>query len=324
MAITILFFFREKRRHFLKEDAQYSRTSIKSNQRRKSSVPKETSSESRSSEPRASVITVRPVEKTASKIEALEKKKKPSRRRGKLQELNNIIRDLQRDLSDESDLVLSEVSELLSQEIKYENFEKKPKFTISDKTNMDETLETSSKVYNEELRRVDLKPPNISRLYKPSEVSARDIHSEFPPSVPVEPSSSDAKVGTVKILQLPVSIQTDGVVQPPNTFNDLPKTPKLETRELSVQTDVKDEHNCHPGVCDAAMNTEDTSLMREDHPVSRRSLWHVFRLKRFRLFQQIYTTKCCTFMLKNLKVTKKIMEKDIWFYNLFKTVRFCM
>lgn len=210
---------------------------------------------------------MRPVE--ASRIGTTEKKKKPSRRRGKLEELNNIIRDLERDLSDESDLVLSEVSELLSQEIKYENFEKKPKLTTSDKTNKEETLETSSKVYSKELRRVDLKPSNISRLYKPSEVSARDIHSEFPTSVPVEPSSSDAKVGTVKILQLPVSIQTDGVVQPPNTFNDLRKTPRfLETRELSVQTDIEDEHKCHPEVCDAAMNTEDAPLIKDDHPVS--------------------------------------------------------
>ena len=272
-----------KRRHRLKESASYAPPTINSKQQRKSAFLKQSSSQSPSSgvEPCGSVITVQGTEKTTPS-DGITSKKRPTRRREKLRELNNIIRDLQREISDESDLVLSEVSELLSEEIQYENFGKKlnkrierNKVTVAEeRATRAETSKNKNNVTNKEFGfqfRSSSKSFNIPRHVEPSVVSAHDIHSEFSSNLPEQPLSSDAKVGTVRILQLPASIQTDAVLQPPETFINLPKSRSTsEMQEHGVQTDMKEvtRQNLHRNVRDTGINTENISLMKQDSAVS--------------------------------------------------------
>ncbi len=55
-------------------------------------------------------IAVRPAEKSTDRSKKNDdRNKKPKPRRDKLKELNNIIRDLQRDVTNDDDLVISEV-----------------------------------------------------------------------------------------------------------------------------------------------------------------------------------------------------------------------
>jgi hypothetical protein len=55
-------------------------------------------------------IAVRPAEKSMDRSKKNDdRNKKPRPRRDKLKELNNIIRDLQRDVTNDDDLVISEV-----------------------------------------------------------------------------------------------------------------------------------------------------------------------------------------------------------------------
>ena len=241
---------------------------------------------------------MQPVPKTNSG-----RKKKPTKRRDKLRELNNIIRDLEREVSDDGDLVLSEVSNVLSEDIKYEHFEK-PKYRFDRITGDVPTNKIS------QLGECGKKSSKISNIHKSSTVTARDIHSEYPLDVSVEKLSSDAKVGTVNVPNFPVSVQTDDVVYFPGisdtpktnfavsvqtdtcltgTSNNLPKADlpvsvqadvpydkftvpaeRLKTRDFSVQTEVNEgsKEKKLPVVCNAAMNTESVSLVQEEITVS--------------------------------------------------------
>lgn len=325
---------RLKRRNQLAGSVTSKETIMKPNQYVQS-ISKQTSSDSPSEHEgqHCSRVHVQPAGKvthgknTSKRIKDPNKKPKP--RREKLKELNNIIRDLQRDITSDDDLVLSEVSSILSPEIRYENFEaksevkkcnkpearstrKRPKAstTINEKgerdkgnNDVDQTLNALSRQYgltksddsiNNEIsshkmtkKHIDQsnehdhqKPTPVPRLYKPSIVSARDIHTEIPSDVPEKSMPVDAKVGTESVLRFPVSIQTDPLLPPVDTFDDQysrpqtsePRIPKVETRELSVQTkelNVPTEPESRnirakSVMRDVAMNTENIVKERED------------------------------------------------------------
>ena len=320
------YLLRLKRRNQLAGNTTLRDTAVKPNQYRQPML-KQTSSDSPSSErdeQYGSRITVEPAEKVAQgkntnkRGKDLSKKTKP--RRDKLKELNNIIRDLQRDVTNDDDLLVSEVSSILSPEIRYENFEAKPETrstrkrptvstTINEKrerhidnnNDVDQTLlsrqyeptisdhnvddkiqshkmaKKHSGYYNEHDHQ---KPTPVPRLYKPSMVSARDVHTEMPSDVPEKSIPVDAKVGTESILRFPVSIQTDPLLPPQDTVNNQYskpqpselRVPNVQIRELSVQTM---ELNVETGIVsrniptksdtrDAAMNTENFVEERED------------------------------------------------------------
>ena len=262
VVLTICIFCRMKRRNQQVGNAFPKQTTIKPSQARKQ-FPKQTSSESPSSdlEHRGARITVQPAD--------VSKTTKP--RRDRLLELNNIIRDLQRDINNDDDLVASELSAILSPEIRYENFEAKPQVKKPDKhqSKSTTTLPSFSRKFNEghhDLNTgVSEKPTIPSRLYKPAAVTAHDIHTQIPSDVPEQSLPVDAKVGTVNVLRFPVSVQTDAVVPPQlDTFSDLPLSPRRsETKELSVQTELEPaqvKYLSHERTTrDAAINTENVA-----------------------------------------------------------------
>ena len=128
------------------------------------------------------------------------------------------------------------------------------------------------------------KPIPVPRLYKPSIVSARDIHTEIPSHVAEKSMPVDAKVGTESIIRFPVSIQTDPLIPPVDTFDNQysrpqpsePRLPKVETREFSVQTkelnvQTEPESRNMPAksvMRDVAMNTENIVKEQEDEDES--------------------------------------------------------
>jgi hypothetical protein len=100
-----------KRRNELAGNVVIRETAMKPNQHRQP-ISKQTSSDSPfpgREERHGTQVTVQPApgEDRSKKNKAKNKKTKP--RRDKLKELNNIIRDLQRDLTNDDDLVISEV-----------------------------------------------------------------------------------------------------------------------------------------------------------------------------------------------------------------------
>ena len=127
---------------------------------------------------------------------------------------------------------------MLSPEIRYENFENRPDFKSARK------LPTASMNVGKEGERrsdrcdgIDQTPTPIPRLYKPTTLTARDIHTEIPSVVPEQSKHVDVKVGTDNVLHFPVSVQTDTVLpredQPPSPQ---PRYPSVQTTRLSVQT----------------------------------------------------------------------------------------
>ena len=312
------------------------KTAVKPNQQMQS-ISKQTSSDSPSEREghHGSRVTVQPAEKvthcknTSKRIKDPSKKPKP--RRDKLKELNNIIRDLQRDVTNDDDLVVSEVSSILSPEIRYENFEAKPEVkkynkpetrkrptastTVNEKeerhmgnnddvchtlnvlSRQDEPTKSDHNINNEipsyKMAKKHIyrsneydhqKPIPVPRLYKPSIVSARDIHTEIPSHVAEKSMPVDAKVGTESIIRFPVSIQTDPLIPPVDTFDNQysrpqpsePRLPKVETREFSVQTkelnvQTEPESRNMPAksvMRDVAMNTENIVKEQEDEDES--------------------------------------------------------
>lgn len=220
------------------------------------------------------ITTVHPSEKFTPR-NGTSKKTKP--RRDKLRELNNIIRDLQRDVTNDDDLLVSEVSSVLRPEVRYENFEIKPEVKRYHKVpheskNTKKLPPVLVNVRKEEGRDIDhntsihQKPTVMSHLYQPSTVTARDIHTEIPADIPEQSVAVDAKVGTVNILRFPASVQTDAVVSRPDTFNDLPASPRRsETRELSIQTEPElKKAPVSSSTQDAAVNTGNILEERKD------------------------------------------------------------
>ena len=318
-----------KRRNQLAETT--SETAIKPSQP-KQPISKQTLSQN-PTERAGHRITVQPAERHTSGENTSQprsnKRRKAKPRRDKLKELNNIIRDLQRDINDDDDLILSEVSSLLSPEIRYENFERKHGVRKHDerenknasklpKASRNEDKEKKSHDdYNDGVGRTsnmaphlyesqvsgrgirakapshemkerhvdhednsDQKPVPVPRLYKPSVVSARDIHTEVPSHVPEQSIPVDAKVGTDNILRFPISVQTDTEEQTENALNNHLSSSQpvklrepsvqiiqqsVETKELSVQTETEIKNVPARSIMrDAAINTDNVIEKGED------------------------------------------------------------
>ena len=217
-----------------------------------------------------------------------DRSKKTKPRRDKLKELNNIIRDLQRDITNDDNLVVSEVSSILSPAIRYENFQRKPEVNkrgLQDASKVTSELSTTSMNDDRKGQRhsghydtTNQKPIPVTRLYKPSTLSARDIHTEIPSDVPEQSKPVDVKVGTDNVLRFPVSVQTDTVVSPPDVKKQPPsprprdpsvqrRAPRVQTKEFSIQTEP--EVKTLPATSDVAINTENVEEEKDNsNPVS--------------------------------------------------------
>lgn len=212
-------------------------------------------------------ITVKSGEKSTS---GNSKSRKIKPRRHKLKELNDIIRDLQRDVTNDDDLVVSEVSSILSPEVRYENFETKPDEENYNEHGSTKKIPSMRSYMGERARsRSIITSTASSRLHRPSAVSAHDIHSEIPSDIPEQSIAIDAKVGTENVLRFPVSVQTDTIVDIAKEKYPSPRhetteptivqtrKPSVQTRELSIQTE-KESKNIPARIvtCDVAINTE--------------------------------------------------------------------
>ena len=182
-------------------------------------------------------------------------------------------------------MVVSEVSSILSPAIRYENFERKPEVNkrgLQDASKVTSELSTTSMNDDRKGQRhsghydtTNQKPIPVTRLYKPSTLSARDIHTEIPSDVPEQSKPVDVKVGTDNVLRFPVSVQTDTVVSPPDVKKQPPsprprdpsvqrRAPRVQTKEFSIQTEP--EVKTLPATSDVAINTE--SAEDNSNPVS--------------------------------------------------------
>ena len=173
----------------------------------------------------------------------------------------------------------------MSPEIRYENFEKKPEVKKQSKHESQRTrkLPTASLNVSKERERrsdqyddIEEKPTPVPRLYKPTTISARDIHTEIPSDIPEQSIPVDVKVGTDNIIRFPVSVQTDTVLpedneQPPSSQRVEPRERSVQTRRLGVQTkefsiQTEPEIKNVPArsvMRDVAINTENVVEKRE-------------------------------------------------------------
>ncbi|XP_028394275.1 uncharacterized protein LOC114518472 [Dendronephthya gigantea] len=214
----------------------------------------------------ATHVTVQSNDEKSASRNGKSKKMKPRRR--KLKELNDIIRDLQRDVTNDDDLIVSEVSSILSPGVRYENFETKPSKNYNEPGSTKKIPTMMSHKDERTHRGSNVTSTASSRLHRPSQVSARDIHTEIPSYIPEPSIAIDAKVGTENVLRFPVSVQTDTMVDVARETFSSPRhettepivetrKPRVQTRELSIQTE-KEYKNMPARIdtCDVAINTD--------------------------------------------------------------------